>query len=355
MKKLGYFTLRKQIFVHELKHMLRQIRHLLLFSIMFLGTAVPVLLFLSLLAFGVILDNDTSTTQAMFVAWAVLLAQTLMLIITKQAILGSRYQFYLCTLEKNAVKRVIADFALAFLCNPLVILFVFILLSISPTRWADIPHAFLFLGLMLGGSYVVLYKPKGLFWFLGAVLCSIPLLSSQSLEFGLLVFCIIQVLCLVLFSGNHSFSSKISFSLPIEWMFWLSLLIGVNNSTSASSASAYKANNLLNACAVSLILIIMTYYSEQSLPTYSQAVIFIGAQFIVLCTASLQISTQKLMSTYPLFFASFCFLFLFLKALELYPLALLTPKVFKQTEKVVFLLDLAECFYVYRPQGKISE
>lgn len=303
MKKLGYFSLRKQIFVHELKHMLRQIEHLLLFSIAFLGTALPALLFISLLAFGVILDNDSSSTQLLFIVWALLITQSMILQLAKQAILGSRYHLYLISLEQGFAKRFTADFILGLFCNPIIFLYMFVLMSIAPQRWVEIPHGFLVLFLLFVGSLVCIYKPRGLYTFLLLAMCSIPLLSAYSFVFGLFVFCILQVLCILIFLTHKPLFSSFSLPLPVEWMFWLSLCIG--GSSGIAGLKGQNSNSLLSACAVASLLIIMTHYSALNLPEYIPAVTFIGAQLIVLCTASIQISIHRIIHTYPLFFAGY--------------------------------------------------
>lgn len=305
MKKIGYFSLRKQIFVHELKHMLRQIEHLLLFIIAFLGTAIPALLFISLLAFGVILDNDSSSTQLLFIVWALIMTQSVLLQLAKQAILGSRYHLYLTSLEQGFAKRISADFILGLICNPIIFLYLFVLISIAPQHWIEIPHGFLLLFLLFVGSLVCIYKPKGLYTFLVLSMCSIPLLSSQSFVFGLSVFCILQVLSILVFMTRKPLFSSLPLTLPVEWMFWLSLCLGSGLARDKSSLKGQKSNSLLSACAVASLLIIMTHYCASNLPEYVEAVTFIGAQFIVLSTASLQISIHRIIDTYPLFFASY--------------------------------------------------
>ena len=305
MKKTGYFSLRKQIFVHELKYMLRQIEHLLLFIIIFLGTAIPALLFISLLAFGVILDNDSSSTQLLFIVWALIMTQSMLLQLTKQAILGSRYYLYLTSLDQGFVKRITADFMLGLICNPIVFLYLFVLTSIAPQHWIEIPHGFLLLFLLLLGSLVCLYKPKGLYTFLVLSMCSIPLLSSQNFVLGLTVFCVLQVLSILIFMARKPLFPSFSLSLPVQWMFWLTLCLGSGLASEKTGLKGQKSNSLLSACAVASLLIIMTHYCVSNLPEYAKAVTFIGAQFIVLSTASLQISIHRIIDTYPLFFASY--------------------------------------------------
>lgn len=305
MNDIGYFGLRKHIFVNELKQMLQQIRQLSLFIIAFLGTAIPALLFISLLAFGVILNNDSSTTQLLLIVWALIMMQSMLLLLAKTAILGSRYRYYLANLERGLVKRFVADSILALICNPIMLLYVFVLASISAEYWQEIPHGFLLLLLLFVGNVMCLYKPQGLYWFLGFALCSIPLLASQSLVLGLFVFCTIQLLTMFWFMARKSMFSWFSLSLPIEWMFWLSLCLGSHAGAYQTSGSGQKSNTVLSVCAIATLLIIMTYYCALNLPQYILTIHFIGAQLIVLTGASLQISIHKIINTYPLFFSSY--------------------------------------------------
>lgn len=305
MKKIGYFSLRKQIFVYELKHMLRQIEHLLLFVIAFLGTALPALLFISLLAFGIILDNDSSTTQLLFIVWALVMTQSMLLQLVKQAILGSRYHLYLTSLGQSYVKRITADFVIGLICNPIVFLYLFVLMSIAPQHWIEIPHGFLLLFLLLVGSLVCIYRPKGLYSFLVLSICSIPFLSTQSFVFGLLVFCVLQVLSILVFMTRKPLFPSFSLSLPIKWMFWLSLCLGSGLASNKTGVKGQKSNSLLSACGVAGLLIIMTHYCIVNLPDYALVVSFIGAQLIVLSTASLQISIHRIINSYPLFFVAY--------------------------------------------------
>ena len=105
--------------------------------------------------------------------------------------------------------------------------------------------------------------------------------------------------------ARKSVFSSFTFSLPIEWMFWLSLSLGSHTSTSQTSARGQKPNSLLIASAIATLLIIMTHYCAQNLPEYIHSVNFIGAQLIVLATSSLQLSVHKTINSYPLFFASY--------------------------------------------------
>jgi hypothetical protein len=305
MKKIGYFSLRKQIFVYELKHMLRQIEHLLLFVIAFLGTALPALLFISLLAFGIILDNDSSSTQLLFIVWALVMTQSMLLQLVKQAILGSRYHLYLTSLGQSSAKRIAADLILGFICNPIVFLYLFVLMSISPQHWIEIPHGFLLLFLLLVGSLVSIYRPKGLYTFLLLSICSIPFLSSHSFIFGLLIFCVLQVLSILVFMTRKPLIPSFSLSFPVQWMFWLSLSLGSGLASNKIGLKGQKSNSLLSACAVASLLIIMTHYCISNLPDYVSVVTFIGAQLIVLSTASLQISIHRIIDSYPLFFSAY--------------------------------------------------
>jgi hypothetical protein len=301
-KTLGYIRLRSLVFKHEIQHFLKQIEQFMLLTVFFLGTAIQGLLFLALLAFGVVLDNESSVSQLLFIVWALLTTQSLMLLLFKQAILGHRYAFFLASFYCSNVKKYLCDIWLATLCNPIIIMYLFIIGSISPQDWPQIPHGFLLLYLLLSSMLMNIYKPQSNVGFLAIALLVIPLVSEQSLIFGLLLFSCCQLVAL-LFSSFQVHKRLVSRAiLPTPYTFWFSLARGSKPSTTQTSRSGQKHDTLLIACAIATIVIVMTNYVAHELPQFTLIVHAIGASFIILATTSVQLSLRKISTQYPLFF-----------------------------------------------------
>ena len=108
-QKISYFRLRKQIFVHEVKHWLQQVQHLLVLTVIFLGTALPALFYGALLGYGIILDNKGSVLHSLMIAWSIMVVQCIILLLSKSAILGSRYQYFLLSIQIGRVKSFAVD------------------------------------------------------------------------------------------------------------------------------------------------------------------------------------------------------------------------------------------------------
>lgn len=300
----AYLHLRRQVFKHEVKHLRKQIEQFMLLTFVFLGTALPAFFFAVLLAFGIVLDNESSVSQTLLIVWAIIVTQSLILLLFKQAILGSRYTLFLHAFERANVNRYACDLILAIVCNPILLMYLVVIGSIDFYFYKGISHAFLLLYMLVSSMLIAIYKTHINTLFLAIALLCIPLVNNLSLNAALIALCASQLICLVLARFTPLDRFSLSRSMPAPLYFWLSLCTG--SPVHSSSRSNHKNSPLLASVAFAILFIIMADYSAQELPQYSQVVYMIAAQFVVLACASIQLTTSKIMRQHNLFFAMYC-------------------------------------------------
>jgi hypothetical protein len=312
-----YFVLRKQIFYQEIKHWVQQVQDLIIGFAIILGTAIPALLFSALLAFGIILDNDSPPDQLYLLAWSILVAQSLVLLLCRQAILGARYSPYLRSLETSNTARWQADVFFALLANPFVLMLIFIMVNIDIADWSRVPHGFLFLGLMLSCTMLSLYRPGQLYWFYAFMLAALPLLTMLPLWQGLSVCLLLLVATLLISAAVNTRAlfinvwkgalSLLPSSLLGSWQvfcqIWLQATVGNKQDTSSSEST--HANGIVLVCVTCILILVLTHYCALRLPEFENGVYFIGLGVIVLFCASLQLTVNKAIKQHTLFFEQF--------------------------------------------------
>lgn len=369
---MNYFRLRKAIFVNEIKHWLKQIEHLFIVLIIFLGTALPALFFMALLAFGIILDNQSSPTQLFIIVWCMLLTQSLTILFCKPAILGSSYNMFLESQTPKRYIKYIADSIFALVCSPLLIILLFLLGSVHPMHWSNIPHGFLLCFLLGVVIFSCMFNNARVYLFLFLGLMSIPMMSVLmfSLTQGLVFLLALAFVINICAQFWRTPSLHINFRLPVSLQFWFSIYVGhlpfinqnrsFNNNpssnkkqkTSYKSRSSDKPNALVTSIAISSLIILMGQYSAINLTEYKSVVYFISGQLLVLICTSLQLSINKLKNQYSLFFSAYIrsnslLLGQFLFSCGLSILLLVVFGVlFAGAQVVVHLLSVFICIYI---------
>ena len=117
-----YFAFRRALFADDIKLWLKQFEHLLLVSIMFLGTALPALFYALLLAFGIVFNFDiqaaqTTTSslmvdnlqQTLFIIWCIFTVQCILLMLARDAIVGTRYGLFLASINIQPSLKYVID------------------------------------------------------------------------------------------------------------------------------------------------------------------------------------------------------------------------------------------------------
>lgn len=300
---LSYIRLRKSIYSEEIRHWLKQIQHLFVVTVIILGTALPALFFFTLLAYGVILDNQSTSYQLLILTWSLLLSQSILLMLCKQAILGARYHYFLRSLEPSLAARRLSDILLALLSSPFLLLLLFVIINIDVANWPQLAHGFLLLALLVNGMMCSVYRQNKMHWALAGMLIAIPFLSAYSFisalffQVGFLIF--VQLAPSTLFAH---FSIR-GFRLPIYCSIWLQACLG--NKVTEGSEIQSRTNGLTLVSASVLLVIVLTEYCAINLPTYNNVVYFIGTSLIILLCTSLQLSVTKSIETHSLFFQQF--------------------------------------------------
>jgi hypothetical protein len=269
-QKISYFRLRKQIFVHEVKHWLQQVQHLLVLTVIFLGTALPALFYGALLGYGIILDNKGSVLHSLMIAWSIMVVQCIILLLSKSAILGSRYQYFLLSIQIGRVKSFAVD------------------------AW-----------------FACLYRVKTLVWFLALCLLSNVLIMGDllpvniKLASALIFYAFLLLVIFVMSLLTKSLAMPKILTLPIQYNIWLTMTLSSQSAQSNGNRSANKMNSFLMCAAFCAILLMMGSYSESNLPAFKNIVHFITGQLLVLACIGLQLSIDKTVKVHALFFEQY--------------------------------------------------
>jgi hypothetical protein len=310
-QKISYFRLRKQIFVHEVKHWLQQVQHLLVLTVIFLGTALPALFYGALLGYGIILDNKGSVLHSLMIAWSIMVVQCIILLLSKSAILGSRYQYFLLSIQIGRVKSFAVDAWFALLCSPFLIMLGVILLSIELEYMSKFLHGFVLFFIQLALIFACLYRVKTLVWFLALCLLSNVLIMGDllpvniKLASALIFYAFLLLVIFVMSLLTKSLAMPTILTLPIQYNIWLTMTLSSQSAQSNGNRSANKMNSFLMCAAFCAILLMMGSYSESNLPAFKNIVHFITGQLLVLACIGLQLSIDKTVKVHALFFEQY--------------------------------------------------
>lgn len=288
---IKYALLRKQIFDQELKQIFAQVKQFGLLLIVFLGTAVPVLFFVMLLGFGIVLNNKGSALGSLIIVWGLLLTQSVLLLTFKKAILGSEFYLYLSSLNVGKGYKTSITVLLTLYCHPLLLIHVFILASIDPRRWVDVPHGFVFLALQIICTMLILCKESTVYWFLG--------LSFLWLGLGS-YFSAFASLTLIEHLYSYVFLCMLSLFLPSKIA---QIRLNLSPFIRLWMNQFFAQHGLIQfQISLTLLVSIMTMYCNIHLPQYASYINFLGAQIIVLASSSVQLMVNRQIARYTHFF-----------------------------------------------------
>lgn len=291
--------------MYEVQHWLQQVKHVMVLTIIFLGTALPALFYGALLGYGIILDNASSPLHILMIVWSLLFIHSLILLMCKNAILGSRYKYFLETIQSISFRRITVDIWLGLICSPFLIMLGVILAAVEFEHWHKFTHGFTLFVLQLVLTFVCLYRASALVWFLALSLLSNLWLKSFELQSALTIYTFLLLLAFYLSSViTENFVPSI-IAIPAKYKLWLSITLSGSSKLSSAANNHNKTNSLLMCSAFCAILLMMGSYAASNLPDYQQAVHFMTAQLLMLACLSLQISIDKAIKHYALFFAQF--------------------------------------------------
>ena len=329
-----YFYLRKKLFAEDIKLWLKQVEHLLILSVIFLGTALPALFYLLLLAFGIVFKNEptssiaeqTSVSHLLMIIWCMIAVQSIFLLLLRQFILSFHNQTFLNSLGVSQRLKVFTDLIFGVICSPCLVLCIVVIFNIAPENYIQIPHGFILLTLLILSLYMCLYKPITAQYSLLTMLVAIFLLPSIFPTHDQTTWSILTMLVICLLTSivvelvNPWFQCRLRFQKNGQGL--------LNYSTSVSSVKrnlwfsiATEGKNLFPKLGIgqniqlqsmpflltiigSSIVFIMTSYSAEKLPQFASVVYLIGTQVCLLFTTSLQLGIEQRAQKYALFLKS---------------------------------------------------
>lgn len=312
MLKLRYWVLRWQVYTHEIKHWRRQVEHLLLLSIAFLGTALPALFFGSLLAYGVIFDAQSSLLHIALLSCSLVFVQSIILSIFSPAILGLRYLHYLASVERNSAQKLLPSVVLSVLSNPILSICLLVLVNTSGDVLDNIPHAFVLLAVLIASSGLCLYKPRALGIYCCLLLLTIAVVAvttnNNIASPNQLTYLFAGFLALVPISAMLGKVVRFSFpalALPIWARFWLVFYT--------------QQQALWLSILFASVLLLGGVYAYLNLPQYALVVTAITSQLLVITASSLQLGVNKYWQQNALFFSAYKHNERFVLAQSLFP------------------------------------
>jgi len=291
----SYIGYRGQLFLYEIKHWLSQLSGMALCLVCLLGPAIPVLFYLALLGLGMLLEQEMEVSQALLFMVCLLLFQTVILDLCKDAIKGLRFQQFTDSLTVKSWLVRSCDCFLATVFNPMVLLNVLVISSVSTAYWSQIDHMMLFLVLQILVSVAIFLSPLKTYLLITLTFLLSLVQIAASVEIALLA---ILMLGVVLFLIPFP-KLALQFNHYPAWFFWLDF---------------WWANIRMPmlVLTVSVISLLIAFGFVQQRPDLANTIFLVAGQFLVLLVSGLQVELNKLMQNNLAFFklyqevAGFC-------------------------------------------------
>lgn len=308
MRFNAYLQFRFGCLHYELQLLWQQLQQLLLGAMLILGPAIAALLMMLLLAYGLFYRADLPASQAILLGWALLCAQSLLLWLYRDALLGRRYQLFLASLAMPGAARLLVDQLLLLLCHPLLWLHLLIIGSANFSQWQQVWPQLCFAVLQYAFAVALLYRGVALLWLF---MLSLPLLWLPTLPLALLGWSLVPALlyCWPLLkplrrnSGtaqprlNQAEDASAAQSgraqwLPPAWQFWW-------------QQTAQQPAALLSRLLLMALVLALGHISQTERPDLAPWIGLLSAAFLVLNSAGWQVSQSHFCQQYALFLAQF--------------------------------------------------
>lgn len=294
MKASSYQKLRWKIFANELRQLNEQIKHFSLLLFLFLWSSIPALIYLGLMGIGMVFDNNLPTQQVLAVVWFFILLQTVVLLALQRAITGDRYTLFYSTLNIPKFRESICSIGLTVLCQPFLLISLFIMLLIPVDKWQIVIHAWLFIILQTVLALVFLKYSNAIVFYVFCTLGYLVLfefINTVDIELWAHLLIWLAGACVLLWVRP---SLKAAMSLhaeyvPIEIRFWGKYLCNCRNIVTVQIGAL-------------LIVSWLVSIAMSEMPRHGDYLVFVGAQLIILFGASIAFSARRLVAGHSLFF-----------------------------------------------------
>lgn len=308
MRFKAYLQFRFGCLHYELQLLWQQLRQLLLGAMLILGPAIAALLLMFLLTYGLFYRADLPASQAILLGWALLCAQSLLLWLYRDALLGRRYQLFLASLAMPRAARLLVDQLLLLLCHPILWLHLLIICSANVSHWQQVWPQLCFAALQYAFAVALLYRGVALLWLL---VLSLPLLWLPTLAMALLGWSLLLALlcCWPLdwslqrnsTAARHSLiQAQATSVLPSHRSPWMPAALQFWWQQTAQQAAALLSRLLL----ITLVLA-LGQVSQSERPDLAPWIGLLAAACLVLNSAGWQVSQSHFCQHYALFLAQF--------------------------------------------------
>jgi len=282
----SYLRLRFSCLSHELRQLTEQVKSLLLWVAVFLGPAILALVFGLLLAIGQLYNTQQTAAQMLALCWSLLALQNLLVWLCRHAILTTRYRLYLQTLPCSELHHRLADLVLLCCCLPVFWLHGLVVANANLSQWQSVLPQLSFLLLQLFAAYLTLYRPKRCIF---ALLLTIPLINYlPDINSGLIALGALSLL----FPMLPAMAWRLPFTTSNSLALWLKLW--------SREPEQWLSRLLLIALIAMVCNITLNQRSD-----LAATVLYFSATFLILVCCTMQLSNNRLLLRYPLFFKQF--------------------------------------------------
>ncbi|WP_027669487.1 DUF6136 family protein [Rheinheimera baltica] len=278
-----YLRFRWRCFGSATRQLMQQLQQLMLWLVILLGPALAALLFMLLLALGVLYRPDLPVQQRLLLCWCLICGQTLLLWLYQDAVLASRYQIFLRSFAVPSVWQRSADMLLMLLCSPMLLLHLLIIASADLNLWHTVLPQLSFAILQLLFTVSALYRPQPTALLL--LLC-LPAMLLWPLSFssGLGLLALLWLSALLPFRFP-----SLQFRSRNALLFWL-------------KCWRHQLPQWLSRCMLLLLCLLMAYISLQQRPDLSALISFICGLCLLVLSTSMQLNSNNTVQHYALFF-----------------------------------------------------
>jgi|GEM_PF-5433651 len=281
-----YLRLRFSCLSHELRQLTEQVKNLLLWVAVFLGPAILALVFGILLAIGQLYNTEQTARQMLMLCWSLMALQNLLVWLCRHAILTTRYRLYLQTLPCSERHRRLADLLLLCCCLPVFWLHTLVVANANLSQWQSVLPQLSFLLLQLASAYLVLYRPKRSIF---ALLLAIPIISQMpDIVSGLFTLGALGLLLPLL----PAMSWRLSYATTSNFRLWLKLW-------------SHEPEQWLSRLLLIALITMICHITLNQRPDLTTTVLYFCSALLILVCCTMQLSNNRLLLRYPLFFRQF--------------------------------------------------
>lgn len=281
-----YGKLRLRCLTYQVGTLITQVKQFLLWLAVFLGPAIMALTFGMLLVVGQLYNSKLSPAHWLLVCWCLLAVQALVVWVCRTAILQPRYALFLHSLPCSPLHHRLADVFLLSCCLPVFWLHMLVVANANFSQWQNVLPQLGFLGLQLVSAIFILYRPKRSVFGLLVTLPAIPYLNEAWLGLSLLSIAIF------LFPLLPISPQPLRLNTATMLTLWLKL-------------SSHRPEQWLSRLLLLGLVTMLGAITLVQRPDLALTVHTLCASLLALISGTMQLTNNRLMQDYLLFFQQF--------------------------------------------------